>query len=91
MRAALGEVAGIHLHDLGQRKSGIVTFTKDGITPKALADALRANEINVSVSPITCARLDLEARNLQALTRASVHYFNTTDEIARFVDAVKGA
>ncbi|MDX8350351.1 aminotransferase class V-fold PLP-dependent enzyme [Cognatiyoonia sp. IB215446] len=91
LRVALSEVGGVHVHDLGQRKCGIVTFTKDGIAPKALADALRADGINVSVSPITCARLDLEARNLQSLTRASVHYFNTADEIERFVDSVKRA
>ncbi len=91
LRAALSAIEGVSLHDLGQKKCGIVTFTKDGIDPKTIADSLRADRINVSVSPITCARLDLEPRNLQALTRASVHYFNTQDEIVRFVDAVKEA
>lgn len=91
LRDALSETDGVSVHDLGRKKCGIVTFMKDGIDPKTLADTLRADRINVSVSPVTCARLDLESRDLNALTRASVHYFNTCDEIARFVDAVKQA
>ena len=91
LRDALSEIEGVSVHDLGWKKCGIVTFKKDGIDPKIIADTLRADKINVSVSPVTCARLDLEPRNLKALTRASVHYFNTRDEIVRFVDAVKQA
>jgi len=79
------------VHDLGRKRSGIVTFTKAGVDPKSIADTLRIQGINVSVAPVTAARLDLEARSLTALVRASMHYFNTHDEIIRFVDAVKQA
>ena len=89
LRDALSKIPGVAVHDLGQKKCGIVTFTKDGTTPKHMADSLRADAINVSVSHMTSARLDLGPRNIDDLTRASVHYFNTDDEIARFVDAVK--
>ncbi len=91
LRVALGDVKGVSVHDLGEKKCGIVTFTKDGIDPRAMADSLRADGINVSVSPVTAARLDLEPRNLAALVRASVHYFNTHEEIARFVEVVRRA
>lgn len=89
LRDALLDIQGVSVHDLGQKKCGIVTFTKDNIDPKTIADALRADRINVSVSSITSARLDLEPRNLTALVRASIHYFNTNDEIVRFVEAMK--
>ncbi|WP_238475660.1 aminotransferase class V-fold PLP-dependent enzyme [Rhodophyticola sp. CCM32] len=89
LRDELSTIKGIAVHDLGQNKSGIVTFTKDGTDSKAIAANLREQTINVSVAPVTAARLDFEARNLPAMIRASVHYFNTHDEIARFVDAVK--
>jgi len=44
--------------------------------------------INVSVSELTSARLDLGLRKLDSLVRASVHYFNTEEEISKFVQAV---
>lgn len=91
LRDALSEIKGVSVHDLGQKKCGIVTFKKDGTDPFIMADTLRADRINVSTSQMTSARLDLEPRNLKALTRASIHYFNTHDEISRFVDAVKRA
>ncbi|MCV2868661.1 aminotransferase class V-fold PLP-dependent enzyme [Defluviimonas sp. WL0002] len=91
LRDALSLVPGVELHDLGQVKCGIVTFRKDRIEPAALADLLRRKAINVSVSALPYARLDLERRNLPSLTRASVHYFNTEAEIGRFADAIRAA
>lgn len=91
LRDALSECRGVTVHDLGQRKCGIVTFTKTGLEPAQLAETLRRQRINVSVSEMPYARLDLEPRGLASLTRASVHYFNTEDEIARFVRAVEAA
>ncbi|MCR9121344.1 MAG: aminotransferase class V-fold PLP-dependent enzyme [Phyllobacteriaceae bacterium] len=89
LREALSGVGGVSVHDLGQRKSGIVTFTRGGIEAKVIADSLRDQGINVSVAPVTAARLDFETRKLPAMVRASVHYFNTRDEVGRFVDAVQ--
>ncbi|WP_299356225.1 aminotransferase class V-fold PLP-dependent enzyme [uncultured Shimia sp.] len=91
LRDALAGIKGVSVHDLGQQKCGIVTFTKVGIEPATVTERLRTDGINVSVSAMPSARLDLEPRGLMSMTRASVHYFNTHDEIARFVDAVKRA
>ncbi|MEL6967291.1 MAG: aminotransferase class V-fold PLP-dependent enzyme, partial [Pseudomonadota bacterium] len=91
MRKALAALKRVHVHDLGVKKCGIVTITKDGIDPFALAEALRAASINVSVSKMTSARLDLEARNIPAMVRASVHYFNTHAEIERFAAFIEAA
>ena len=49
---------------------------------------LRAEQINIGVSTIDFARYDLGARGLDAVARASVHYYNTDDELTRFVSAV---
>lgn len=89
LRRALGEVRGVKLHDLGQRKCGIVTFTKDGIAPADMAERLRAQGMNISVSAQGSARLDMGPRGLDAMARASVHYYNTDGEMARFVAAVE--
>lgn len=91
LREALSEIDDVSIHDLGLKKSDIVTFTKSGFESKAIADGLRTQNMNVSVAPVTAARLDFEARGLPAMVRASVHYFNTQEEITRFVGAVKKA
>ena len=89
LREALSDIKGVQVRDLGQTKCGIVTFTKEGRDPQFIEERLREKGINVSVALMTSARLDLEARNLSSLVRASVHYFNTEDEISRFVQAMK--
>ena len=42
------------------------------------------------MSPALAALIDFAERGLDALGRASVHYFNTEDEVDRFVDEVGG-
>jgi selenocysteine lyase/cysteine desulfurase len=79
------------VHDRGARRCGIVTFTRDGEPAEAVAARLRAAGINVSVSGAGSARLDLPARGLGDLVRASVHCFNTEDEVDRMVAAVAAA
>ena len=88
LRQSLGAIKGVTVHDLGQKKCGIVTFQKAGVEPSQMAEALRAMQINVSVSSLPSARLDLGKRGLQSLLRASVHYFNTENEIDRFARVV---
>lgn len=89
LRTQLGTIDGVSVHDLGQVKCGIVTFQKTPLQAKEIAEQLRSQKINVSVSILPYAQLDLGQRGLTALVRASVHYFNTDDEIERFVAAVR--
>jgi selenocysteine lyase/cysteine desulfurase len=91
LRDQLLEVPGLTLHDRGVERCGIVTFTIDGVDVYELAAALRAQGINISVSAIDFARHDFEGRGLDAVGRASVHYYNTDDELARLVDAIATA
>jgi cysteine desulfurase/selenocysteine lyase len=88
LRERLGELPGVTLRDLGTRRCGIVTFTVDDEDPFALAARLRAKAINISVSTIDFARYDLGGRGLDAVARASVHYYNTEDELDRLTEAV---
>ena len=89
LRDELSQIAGVSVHDLGKRKCGIVTFQKAGLEPDEIANRLRQKNINVSVSVMPYARLDLEPRNISSLARASVHYFNTESEIGTFIQAIK--
>lgn len=88
LRTRLAAIRGAAIHDLGRRRCGIVTFTVAGRDPLALKAALRASGINVSVSTRPFAQIDMGARGLDKLVRASVHYYNTDDEIERFAEAV---
>jgi selenocysteine lyase/cysteine desulfurase len=91
LRDRLRTVPGLTLHDRGVERCGIVTFTIDGVDEFELAAVLRAQGINISVSTIDFARYDFEARGLTAVARASVHYYNTDEELTRLVDAVVSA
>jgi selenocysteine lyase/cysteine desulfurase len=84
LRASLSQLPGVAVHDLGRVRSGIVTFTKEGEAPRELQARLRAASINVSVSSKSSAQLDFGRRGLNQVVRASVHYFNTEQEIDAF-------
>ncbi|TML38676.1 MAG: aminotransferase class V-fold PLP-dependent enzyme, partial [Actinobacteria bacterium] len=88
LRARLGEVEGVTVRDLGAVRCGIVTFTLDGVEASELKDRLARERINVTVSPPSSTLLDSTARSLPELVRASVHYYNTDEEIDRLVDHV---
>ncbi|WP_282606602.1 aminotransferase class V-fold PLP-dependent enzyme [Pelagibius sp. Alg239-R121] len=88
LRSALVEIPGVTTTDIGASKCGIVTFTKDGMEAPELRAALRAQNINVSNSTIKSTRIDMERRGLSDILRASVHYYNTDEEIERLCAAV---
>lgn len=89
LRTLLAEMPEIHLHDKGRRRCGIVTFSDRRRPAEEVAGALRAQGINVSVSSPEQARLDLDERGLPAIVRASVHCYNTDEELDRLVAALR--
>ncbi len=85
LRERLAELPGVSVRDLGHEKCGIVTFTVEGKRPEEIRSALSEKRINVSVSPAQYTLLDMENRGLKdGVIRASVHYYNTDEEIDRF-------
>ncbi|HEU4825628.1 MAG TPA: aminotransferase class V-fold PLP-dependent enzyme [Dongiaceae bacterium] len=84
LREELARLPGIKVQDLGRTRSGIVTFTKEDELPRAIQERLRVAGINVSISSKSSAQLDFGRRGLSQVVRASVHYFNTEDEIRVF-------
>lgn len=88
LRERLPAVPGVRVHDQGRRRCGIVTFTLDGVPAQQVQRHLADSGVNTSVSYASSARWDLSRRGLPELVRASVHYYNTEDELDRLVNAL---
>ncbi len=89
LRQRLAAVPGVVVRDLGTVRSGIVSFTVSEVSAATVKTALRAASINVHVSPARGTLLDMRARGLNELVRASVHYYNTEAELDRLVDELE--
>jgi selenocysteine lyase/cysteine desulfurase len=90
LRALLDQTDGVTVLDVGRERCAIVTFAVAGAAADEVASALAAERINVSVSPLTSSRADFAARGMAAdIVRASVHYYNTEDELDRLVGVLE--
>ena len=90
LRERLRELPGVTVYDLGRVRCGIVTFAAESLDAAAIQQQLRAQGINVWTSTPSSTLLDSTARRLPTLVRASLHYYNTEDEIERFCSALRG-
>ena len=89
LRERLAARPGVTLRDKGAERCGIVTFTAEGCAAALIKQVLRSEAINVSVSSYTGTRLDMEDRKLPGVVRASLHYYNSEEEIERFCAALE--
>ena len=64
--------------------SSAVSFSHADVSANRIAAELRRRRINCAVSSPGSTLLDACARALPDLVRASVHYYNTEEEVARF-------
>jgi cysteine desulfurase/selenocysteine lyase len=89
LRTQLSPLPGVIVHDRGVKQCGIVTFTVESLSPVEIQQRLAQQHINVSVAERSSTLLDLSARNLDSMVRASVHYYNTEEEIERFCTEIE--
>ena len=88
LREGLSGLSAVTVRDVGRVKCGIVTFSVEGVPAPEVRRRLRERGVNVSVSPRRSTLLDAEERGLPDLVRASVHYYNTGDEIRTLLRGV---
>ncbi|MFI5494948.1 aminotransferase class V-fold PLP-dependent enzyme [Actinoplanes sp. NPDC051859] len=81
LRDRLRELPGVAVHDRGDRLSGIVTFTVDGVDAAEVKRVLGGAGINTSTSSADYAQWHLKGRGLPDVVRASTHYYNTEAEL----------
>jgi selenocysteine lyase/cysteine desulfurase len=89
LRTQLSPIPGVIVHDRGVTQCGIVTFTVEGRDPSEIKQALARQQINVTVSERSSTLLDMDERGLTSMVRASVHYYNSEEEVARFCQAIE--
>ena len=92
LRVGLAAIPRVTVQDLGLQQGapqcGIVTFTHHRIAPEAMKERLAAQRIIMNSSIRSSTLLDMQARCLGAVARASVHYYNNEEEVARFLSAI---
>src|SRR5437588_6979600 len=88
LRTQLSPLPGLIVRDRGVTQCGIVTFSIEGKDPDQIQRELAQQNINVSVTTRNSTLLDMEARGFTSLVRASVHYYNTQEEVEQFCERV---
>ncbi|MQA16695.1 MAG: aminotransferase class V-fold PLP-dependent enzyme [Pseudonocardiaceae bacterium] len=88
LRSALDGLGGVTVRDPGRDRCGIVTFTVDGVAAHDVRTELSRHDIIVTTSTRRSAVIDMDRRGIDAVTRASPHYFVCDAEIDRAVAAV---
>ena len=87
MRERLRTIDGVLVLDKGREQCGIVSFTKEDESPGEIRTRMSGHRINVWSTKASSARLDMD---VSESVRASVHYFNTEEEIQRFCELLRG-
>ena len=88
LRSRLGDLPGVTVRDRGRVLGATVTFEVAGHSAGEVQSALARRKINVSLMDAASARLDLDPRGITEMVRASVHYFNTEEELDLLVQTV---
>lgn len=88
LRAGLADLPGVRVHDLGERRCGLVTFTVDGVAAPDVKARLAAEGVTVTTSSVGSTRIDMGRRGLDEVVRASPHYFVSPEQVDQAVEAV---
>lgn len=89
MRTQLRSIDGIIVHDFGTELCGIVTFSVMDVECNTIKDKLAKKHINISIGQAKSTLYFMDKNKLDAILRASVHYYNHEDEISLLCDALR--
>ncbi len=89
LRQKLASLDGVTVADQGNEKCAIVTFSSSQLPADQLQQQLALRQINTSTVPFSANPVSSEKRHHPALLRSSLHYYNTVEEIERFVAELK--
>lgn len=89
LRGELAAVEGVAIHDLGQQRSGLVSFTVGDLDVNAVKSRLAGVGISVGANGPAYTPFDMEARGLAGILRASVSYLTSEQDIEFLLAAVR--
>jgi selenocysteine lyase/cysteine desulfurase len=90
LRRELQNIEGITVHDFGDQQCGIVTFSVNGMDSATVKSKLAEKQINVSVGKAVSTLIYMNKNHLTSVVRASVHYYNTVEEIGVMCGVLAG-
>jgi selenocysteine lyase/cysteine desulfurase len=88
LRRRLADIDGVAVRDKGAVQCGIVTFDIAGMDCAEIKAALARQNVVVNVTHRQSTLLDMTQRGIESMVRASVHYFNTDDEVDHAAELV---
>ena len=91
LRQRLDALPGVTVRDVGVERCGIVTFTVAGRSAPEVTNRVREQGVHVWHVAAEASRFDMTERGLTEVNRASVHYYNTTDELEALCRAMPQA
>ncbi|OXC88928.1 aminotransferase, partial [Achromobacter sp. KAs 3-5] len=89
LRAELAAIPGVSMLDQGREQSGLVAFNLAGHDAADVQRALAAQGITIGSNGVPYTPLDMQARGLDRIARASVSYLTSSDEIDRLLQALR--
>ncbi len=89
LRAGLLAIDGVQVTDEGVEQCGIVTFQAAQLPPAQIKEQLRAHRINVTTPRGSGSLVSFQQRGLSELVRASLHYYNSEEEVDYFLHTLR--
>jgi len=89
LRTQLAAIDGVTVHDKGDVQCGIVTFSVSGTDSQTIKNILAENNINVTVGKAVSTLYYMNKHGLTSVVRASLHYYNTEDEVHTLCNVLK--
>ena len=89
LREGLQEIPQLEVTDQGRIKCGIVTFRHEAMDAATIKSELAQRNINVSVSSGSGSRLNFMERGIESVVRASIHYYNSEEELEYFLSKIR--
>ena len=89
LRAQLEDIAGITVLDQGRERSGLVSFNMAGRDAVSVQRALAGRGVTIGSNGVPYTPLDMQARGLTQIARASVSYLTSGEEIDRLLEALR--